>query len=530
MSTLRWLLPLGLIGCAQPGAPAGSQAPAASWTLDARGPVWTVDLTMTGLRGGSVRVELPDFGDWRAHAPGYLAGLDPEGIELPVVAGSASLAYRITPLQLGDAVRGEHPLIAHCGDGFCVGFAWNLLARPEQAMPGTLEISAPEGWSSTASWAEAGPGRYALPDGADNGVIGIGRALGAFADDDVIVAHLGGDDELARAVGERAGELRRGFSQRLGHQPPGPLRIVVTEPPGWGTNAGSGIHLTLAADRQGGLESSATRFLAHEIGHSWIGHAISPTPRTLVWLREGWNEYLAMRAVVEGGWEEPGWFADRLESFERQGLHSIAIDRVDFGDPELDWRADPELEKLAYALGALLAFAVDAEVGLVPIVRDWLTQAPLQVDHAWLRADLEARGLGGFVASAIDGSQVPGPRPALLAAGFERGQRPTELTWIGVLTDARTITGLAPGGPAERAGARIGDRIVGWYPARNGAVQVPEGVIDPFPFGLTAFEPGRDALLDVNRDGDELQLALEPELRPGGLVSGWVGGEGFFAP
>ncbi len=491
-----------------------------------------MDLLLTGLRSESVHVELPDFGDWREHAPGYLSGLPAEGIELPVTAGSASLRYQVHPRVLGDAVHDEHPLLAHCGDDFCFGFAWNVLARPDGDMVGAVEIAPPPRWSVATSWTEVSPRRFALADVADNGLLGVAERIAGFDDGEVLVSHLGGDLELAKAVGDRASQLVRGFEQRLGYAPTGPLRILVTEPPGWGTNAGTGIHMTLAADRQGELESSATRFLAHEIGHSWMGHAISPTPRTLVWLREGWTEYLAMRAVVQGGFEQPGWFAERLLSFEQQALHSIAIDRVDFANPELDWRGDAELEQLAYGLGALLAFAVDvrSEGGLEGIVRDWLDSAPLEIDHAWLMADLEARGLGAFVRDALRGAEVPGVTPALLEAGFERGQRDTMLTWIGVATDARTITALAPGGPAERGGARVGDRILGWYPARNARVQVPEAIDDPHPFGLTALVPGRQAVIDVNRDGEELQIPVEPELRAGGLVDGWVRGEGFFTP
>ena len=65
--------------------------------------------------------------------------------------------------------------------------------------------------------------------------------------------------------------------------------------------------------------------------------------------------------------------------------------------------------------------------------------------------------------------------------------------------DGLRITGVRPGGPAEKAGLKGGDRIV-----RCGSKAI--GTLDDYMETMSDFKPGDELEIVVIRDGKELKL------------------------
>ena len=99
--------------------------------------------------------------------------------------------------------------------------------------------------------------------------------------------------------------------------------------------------------------------------------------------------------------------------------------------------------------------------------------------------------------------QRPGPGPA----------RATIRVYLGTIPDyARSdvrgvaLSGVSPGGPAQRAGLRSGDVIV------RVAGQTIENIYD-YTFSLDALKAGQPAEITVLRDGHSVTLSIVPEPR-----------------
>jgi len=123
---------------------------------------------------------------------------------------------------------------------------------------------------------------------------------------------------------------------------------------------------------------------------------------------------------------------------------------------------------------------------------------------------------------------VPDTDALLLSIGCRRAAVPVELTYLGVRAESldaadtpfyHRIIELDPAGPAAAAGARVGDIITGWYPARTEDVSLAPEVRTPYTFGLTAFAPRvGGAFFGVRRGTDEVRIDFTPTVIPGGLL------------
>lgn len=123
--------------------------------------------------------------------------------------------------------------------------------------------------------------------------------------------------------------------------------------------------------------------------------------------------------------------------------------------------------------------------------------------HAFVVEPGQALDLGTIIALApVDvpeaergslGMEVKLPRAEAGAASDASESRPAEITWI------------EPGGPAERVGLRVGDRVVG-FDGLDGAKLGAPTLVDAFQ--PSRLQTGREYALQVVRDGSPLEVAV----------------------
>ncbi|NOT31398.1 MAG: hypothetical protein HOP15_13205, partial [Planctomycetes bacterium] len=231
--------------------------------------------------------------------------------------------------------------------------------------------------------------------------------------------------------------------------------------------------------------------LAHELFHEWNGHALTlAQPEQLgYWFSEGFSDFYARRLLLRGGLTSP---QEHLDSWN----HKLAAQA-----------ANPE--RAAAAERVREAFWTSREVGEVPYQRGDLIA--LYVDHAIRAHSQGLRSLDDLMRALVARSRAgsgPYSNEALCAAvaefaGEEAGAtvrrwaleglepelpadvagpefvlEPAELPTFDTGFDHQTtlvsgtVTGVVPGGCAERAGLRDSMRLTGWS-VNHGQTSVP---------------------------------------------------------
>lgn len=109
----------------------------------------------------------------------------------------------------------------------------------------------------------------------------------------------------------------------------------------------------------------ATRFLAHEYGHSWVPYALGAMPEEDeaidYWFSEGFNDYLATKILVRAGiWTLSEWAADKNETLLRYGTSPAKTANGE--DIARRFWTDPAVQQVSYDRGHLLAARLDADI------------------------------------------------------------------------------------------------------------------------------------------------------------------------
>lgn len=232
--------------------------------------------------------------------------------------------------------------------------------------------------------------------------------------------------------------------------------------------------------------ADATRFLAHEYMHTWIGGEIGGPAEgdgaSAFWLTEGWTDFYAARALLRAGLWTPADFAAELNRvLVRNATSPVrALPNAEIG-PRF-W-TDGNVNQLPYDRGHLLALLLDhrirAESGgradmddLMLAQREFAlrnAQEGTRVDAAALFPIVARESLGmDFAAELARHAERGEPvlLPANLFGSCARVETVTQPDFHRGFDLAATeangmrITGLDSASPAYAAGMREGMRII----------------------------------------------------------------------
>lgn len=249
-----------------------------------------------------------------------------------------------------------------------------------------------------------------------------------------------------------------------------------------GTGRGDGFSI---ASTSGFPLADASRFLAHEYMHTWIGGEIGGSPDEAAgafWITEGFADFYGLRALLRAGLWTPAQFIAELNRVLTRNANSPARTLPNAAIGERFW-TDANVQQLPYDRGHLLALLLDhrirahtggrADMDDVLLAQRALArrneQAGTRVDAAALFPIVVRQELGMDIAAELERHAERG-EPVLLpgdlfgtCARVETVTQPDFHRGFDLpATEANgmRITGLDPGSPAYAAGMRDGMRII----------------------------------------------------------------------
>jgi predicted metalloprotease with PDZ domain len=231
--------------------------------------------------------------------------------------------------------------------------------------------------------------------------------------------------------------------------------------------------------------ASASRFLAHEYMHTWIGGEIGGSPEegaNAFWITEGFSDFYAGRALLRAGLWTPADFVAELNRVLMRNANSPVRTLPNASIRERFW-TDANVQQLPYDRGHLLALLLDHGIrthtaGRADMDDVLVAQRALARRNAQAGTRVDAAALFPVAARQVTGMDLA----AELARHVERGEPvllPADL--FGTCTTVQTvtqpefhrgfdlaateaagmrITGLDPASPAYAAGMRDGMRII----------------------------------------------------------------------
>jgi predicted metalloprotease with PDZ domain len=271
---------------------------------------------------------------------------------------------------------------------------------------------------------------------------------------------------------------------------------------------------------------------AHEIFHSWNVKRLRPAemvpyrydraqPTTLLWVSEGVTDYYADLALVRGGVIDVDGFLGKVQ----EHLMNVgAAPPTALDDASLSTWIEPTdgTKDLYYAKGALAGLMLDILIrdatdnrrSLDDVMRDlylttWKKGQGFSTDQWWSAVSRAAggRSFADFAARYVHGRD-PYPIDSLLrmAGMMIRERRPL----LGVRSNpdsaGERIMSVDAGGPADRAGVKVGDRLMSL-----GGIPVVDEWRAKFWAKFTG-AAGAPLSIVVERDGRRLTLETTVQL------------------
>ena len=370
----------------------------------------------------------------------------------------------------------------------------------------TLEVDAfPPGW--TVATGVSGPSTVA--DLADSFLIG-GRhyALMQRTVDGATlrIAYPAALKQTATDLLETSARVLQA-ENRFWHAPAQPFFIALVQMKhrqdfgGRGLHGGFALYMGAEVPRDEWLH-----LIAHENLHTWISRRIGGFPATdddlEAWLNEGFTEAYTARILLDAGlWTPTRFVADWNHSLVRHGASPAR------GEPNArilaDRHRDEDIGWLPYDRGRLLAVLwdrrlrheTDGRIGLDDVMRAQVEQAAAN-DAAGRVVSADAllprvvRQLAGVdLSDDIERHVDRGVLPVLPTDAFGPCIRVVQVTrpafdhgfdFVATMKAHGRLTSLEPGGPAERAGLREGDRLhVDEVYSNDSSIALTYGVDNP---------------------------------------------------
>lgn len=232
--------------------------------------------------------------------------------------------------------------------------------------------------------------------------------------------------------------------------------------------------------------AEASRFLAHEYMHTWIGAEVGGPPEgegaPAFWFTEGFTDFYAGRALLRAGLWTPADFIAELNRVLARYAASPARSLPNAGIAERFWR-DPDVQQLPYDRGHLLALLLDHRIRLATGGRADMddamlaqreqarrnAQAGTRVDAASLFPAVMRQALGIGVGEELTryverGEMVLLPADLFGTCAMVRTMTQPEFhrgfDLSATEANGRVITGTDPASTAYAAGLRDGMRIL----------------------------------------------------------------------
>jgi predicted metalloprotease with PDZ domain len=351
-----------------------------------------------------------------------------------------------------------------------------------------MQFRLPTGWRVATNFDELEAGRYCLSDPARFAQYSF-IALGKFdsyrvkvGNTDVRIITCGHTYEFkVSRFREVAAKAVRAVHDFYGGLPETRLLLIAAPMPGsrktsstslGGTvSRSAGMSMMLSIDEkmtEKELNSDIAILILHETFH--LGN-----PRCTeqdVWFHEGFTTYYSLVLAARHGFITQRDFCRRLAEYELNDRRSPRVSLLEAGERMFE---DPSCFRDVYAGGALLAFLLDVEMRrlgtatLDEVVRELFCAYTL-LDEPYTLKKLVAVAktttridLQRFIDRYVTGTQWPNVSMLL----YELGQS-VEVTArdysLGVRVDERVsggvkVVSVEKGGPAARAGLRVGDVI-----------------------------------------------------------------------
>lgn len=453
-----------------------------------------VEMRFRGDAGGRTRLDIPDQHDVHPGRPD-LAGLAVSGAavssadathDLLRYASGAPIVVRYRIVSGYSGLPDDQPFRALLLPSWFAADGDRLFVTPEgrdAARASVRFARLPSGWIAASDL-----------EGATVGDIGDRYVIGGAGWRE-IDEPLGGATLRLYVRPELAPRRLDGGAQLLGRiaradfafwgDPPSDLFVPVI--PLASDSGGRGIihGFLVNANRDSDLAAFAHVF-AHEHVHSWIPRQIGGFPAVdpdlEAWLAEGFTELTASRVLLASGvWSLEDYVGDLNAALLHYGTSPVRdapntrIEAARFTDPF-------DVGRLPYDRGHLLGLMWDRKFRAASGGRVGL-QDVLQRERALARAAKERRkptsahrlfpiavraatglDIGPDLARYVDaGAQIVLPPDLLGACGrFETVTQPLYDRGFDIFATMRNghrLTGLEPGGPAERAGLREGDLL-----------------------------------------------------------------------